>query len=337
MSSAKTPSRTASTGCRRAVLVILHHLVRREDVRADLLAPLGLDEVALDLGELGDALLPLRDERAGALSSCTASSSLPPLRALLLAAHRRPDGTCTMRTALSTLLTFWPPAPPDRIVLTSRSAAGISTSASASSRSSVISSTPAKLVCRLFAALNGESRTRRWCAALGAQQPVRVLVVDCQPRRLDPRLLAVGPLGQRRARARLPLGPPRVHPQQHLRPVLRVDAARAGEDGEHGAARVVLAVEQRARRSHAPSSPPSASSAASASGSSDSSASASASASAGAIAARASSSATAQPAACSSDARRSLSTRSVSSAWSASSQKPGADERASGLHRLAHP
>ena len=233
-----------------------------------------------------------------------------------------------MRTALSTLLTFWPPAPPDRIVLTSRSAAGISTSASASSRSSGISSTPAKLVCRLFAALNGESRTRRWVprserSSPYAYSPSIVSVADLIP--------ASSPSVRSVSVARAP-GCRSAH-RVYIRSSISAQScastppepARTVRTAPHAS----CSPSSSARRSHAPSSPPSASSAASASGSSDSSASASASASASSIAARASSSATAQPAACSSDARRSLSTRSVSSAWSASSQKSGADERAS--------
>ena len=45
----------------------------------------------------------------------------------------------------------------------------------------------------------------------------------------------------------LRLGPARVHAQQHLRPVLRVGAARAGVDLADRVALVVLAAEQRAQ------------------------------------------------------------------------------------------
>ena len=43
----------------------------------------------------------------------------------------------------------------------------------------------------------------------------------------------------------LPLGPAQIHAQQHVGPVLRLGAARAGMDGHDGVARVVLARKQR--------------------------------------------------------------------------------------------
>ena len=47
-----------------------------------------------------------------------------------------PVGTWRMRTAVSTLFTFWPPAPPDRMVVISRSLSGISISLTSSPVSS---------------------------------------------------------------------------------------------------------------------------------------------------------------------------------------------------------
>ena len=72
----------------------------------------------------------------------------------------RPVGMCRIRTAVSTLFTFWPPAPPEREVVISRSLSGMSSFTSSSSLG--ITSTPAKLVWRLSLALNGEMRTSRW-------------------------------------------------------------------------------------------------------------------------------------------------------------------------------
>ena len=46
------------------------------------------------------------------------------------------------------------------------------------------------------------------------------------------------------------LGPPRVHPQHHLGPVLRVGASGAGVDLGHRVAVVVLAGEQRPQLDH---------------------------------------------------------------------------------------
>mmetsp|Transcript_43941 Transcript_43941/g.110271 ORF Transcript_43941/g.110271 Transcript_43941/m.110271 type:complete len:392 (-) Transcript_43941:144-1319(-) len=71
-----------------------------------------------------------------------------------------PVGTCFIRTAVSTLLTFCPPAPPLRMVVISRSPSGISKSWGISS-STGITSTAAKLVSRVAALLKGDCRTRR--------------------------------------------------------------------------------------------------------------------------------------------------------------------------------
>ncbi|MNT76497.1 hypothetical protein D3C72_2155080 [compost metagenome] len=68
-------------------------------------------------------------------------------------------GRWVMRMAVSTLFTFWPPAPPERKVSMRRSLGSMSRSMSASI--SGITSTPAKAVCRLPAELKGEMRTRR--------------------------------------------------------------------------------------------------------------------------------------------------------------------------------
>ena len=62
------------------------------------------------------------------------------------------------RTAVSTLFTFCPPAPPERIVSTSISSGGIDNFFSKSSITG-IASTLAKLVCLFPFALNGDIRT----------------------------------------------------------------------------------------------------------------------------------------------------------------------------------
>mmetsp|Transcript_16740 Transcript_16740/g.34494 ORF Transcript_16740/g.34494 Transcript_16740/m.34494 type:complete len:304 (+) Transcript_16740:496-1407(+) len=73
-----------------------------------------------------------------------------------------PLGRCLMRTAVLTLLTFWPPAPPLRMVVISRSLSGMSMSLrSASSRKMGATSTPANVVWRLLLALKGDRRTSR--------------------------------------------------------------------------------------------------------------------------------------------------------------------------------
>ena len=57
-----------------------------------------------------------------------------------------PVGIWVIRTAVSTLFTFWPPFPPAREKLISRSSSGISTSIDSSGRRGM-TSTPEKLVC----------------------------------------------------------------------------------------------------------------------------------------------------------------------------------------------
>ena len=70
-----------------------------------------------------------------------------------------PVGMCLMRTAVSTLFTFCPPLPPERVNEISKSSSG--TSALTASDNTGMSSTPAKLVCRAALALKGDRRTRR--------------------------------------------------------------------------------------------------------------------------------------------------------------------------------
>ena len=68
-----------------------------------------------------------------------------------------------MRTALSVLLTCWPPAPPARNVVISQSASFTSISASSSTSGSTW--TEANVVWRRFCASKGEMRTSRWTPA----------------------------------------------------------------------------------------------------------------------------------------------------------------------------
>ena len=78
-------------------------------------------------------------------------------------------------------------------------------------------------------------------AALGGQQPISVRPVEHERRRLDARLFAVMDLVDLHAEALL-LGPPRVHAEQHVRPVLRLGAAGARLEGRD---RVVIVVGTR--------------------------------------------------------------------------------------------
>ena len=81
-------------------------------------------------------------------------------------------------------------------------------------------------------------------AALGLEDPVRVLAPHGERGRLDPVLLARARLDHLGLEAAL-LGPAEVHAQQDLGPVLRVGAARVGLDRDDRVSRVVLAGEER--------------------------------------------------------------------------------------------
>ena len=83
-------------------------------------------------------------------------------------------------------------------------------------------------------------------AVLALEIAVGVLALNLDGGALDARLLAVLPVEQGVGVA-VALRPAGVHAVEHLRPVLRLGAARAGVDGEYGVVRVVLAGEQRGK------------------------------------------------------------------------------------------
>src|SRR5437867_9284624 len=80
-------------------------------------------------------------------------------------------------------------------------------------------------------------------ATLGAQDPVGVLAADREGRALDPRLLPRARLEQLDVELAVG-GPALVHPEDHLRPVLRIGAARSRLKRHYRVAGVVLAVEE---------------------------------------------------------------------------------------------
>jgi hypothetical protein len=95
-----------------------------------------------------------------------------------------PVGLCTSRTALATLFTFCPPGPLDRAnAVISRSFSGITRSFSSNSG---VTSTVAKLVCRLPWLLNGLTRASR-CVPRSqarypnAKSPLTCSVTDAMP------------------------------------------------------------------------------------------------------------------------------------------------------------
>src|SRR3989344_3504190 len=67
-----------------------------------------------------------------------------------------PEGVCTSRTAVSLLLTFWPPGPPERAYSIFKSLSGIMISRSSSLENLGNTSTREKDVCLNFLASNGE-------------------------------------------------------------------------------------------------------------------------------------------------------------------------------------
>jgi hypothetical protein len=81
-------------------------------------------------------------------------------------------------------------------------------------------------------------------AALRLEEPVRVLATHGERRGLEAGLLSRARLDELRLEAAV-AGPAEIHPEQHLRPVLRVRAARAGGDRDERVTGVVLAVEER--------------------------------------------------------------------------------------------
>src|SRR6185312_8746244 len=83
-------------------------------------------------------------------------------------------------------------------------------------------------------------------ARLRLQQSVGVLALDGQGGALDARLFALLAVIDHHPET-VPLGPARVHAQQHLRPVLALGAARAVMDGKDGVQRVVFPAQQGAR------------------------------------------------------------------------------------------
>src|ERR1039457_617241 len=83
-------------------------------------------------------------------------------------------------------------------------------------------------------------------ADFGLQQAVGVLAVDLEGGALDARTFAFQAVGHDGGEA-LALGPPQVHAEQHLGPILALRAAGAGVYGDDGGTRVVFAGQEHGR------------------------------------------------------------------------------------------
>ena len=125
-----------------------------------------------------------------------------------------------------------------------RSSSSISISPSSSMTGET--SRPANAVWRRLAESNGRDPHEPVDALLGAEEAVGVVAADAEGGGLDAGLLPRAGLEQLDVEAAR-LGPAHLHPQDHLRPVLRVGAAGAGVDGDQRVAGVVAA-----RRTGAP-------------------------------------------------------------------------------------
>ena len=91
--------------------------------------------------------------------------------------------------------------------------------------------------------IEGRDAHQAMHADLAGQQAIGVFSIDAEGRRLDAGFFARLIFVHRRLEA-LALGPSKIHAHQHLGPVLRLGAARAGMDGHDGVTVVVVAGEQ---------------------------------------------------------------------------------------------
>ena len=81
-------------------------------------------------------------------------------------------------------------------------------------------------------------------ARLGAEKAERVLALDLEHRALDSRFFALAQV-EDLDRVAFSLRPARVHPHEHLRPILRFGATGAGADLDLRVAEIVRSAEQR--------------------------------------------------------------------------------------------
>ena len=80
-------------------------------------------------------------------------------------------------------------------------------------------------------------------ANLAGQQTERILAIHGKGRRLKARFLT-GLIIVQNGFETAPLCPAKIHPKQHVRPVLRFGAAGSGMDSHDGIAQIIFAGEQ---------------------------------------------------------------------------------------------
>ena len=241
MNASRSPSRTAAgvAGLVRGAQV-LDHLVGVQHVAPDLVAPAGLDVLALELAELRLLLLEGPLQEAG-LEDLDGVLLVLGLRALVLALDDdagRAVGQADRAVGLV-----------DVLAAGALGAVGVDPD-----------DVPVELDLDVVVDLGqdldeGERRLapllrveradadEAMDAALGAQPAVGAPAIDLDGHALEAGLLAlllVDDLG----REAMALGPAQVHAQEHLGPVGGLGAAGAGADGQDGRAVVVLAGEQ---------------------------------------------------------------------------------------------
>src|SRR5215213_9304906 len=221
--------------------MVLHELVRLEDVAADLAAEADVLRLAALAGELGLALLlaELRDARP---EDAQRRLLVGRLGALVLALDddagrqvRQPDRGIRLVDVLAAGA-----ARPVRVDPQLR-LVDLHCALVGQQRSHDHLGEARVAAVRL---VEGRQANEPVDAALGLEDPVGVLAADGHRRGLEAGLLARARLEELRLEAAVG-GPAQVHPQQDLGPVLSVGASRAGMDRDDGVSGVVLAGEER--------------------------------------------------------------------------------------------
>src|SRR5450759_2057096 len=220
--------------------VVLDHLVRVEDVAPDLVAPAGLDVLALELPQLDLLLLQAPFQEPGREHLCRGLAVLR-RRALVLAGHDDPRGDVRQADGRVRLLDVLPAGPrravvlhPDLVPVELHLGDILHLGHHLDERE------------RGLAAFLGIVRAdpdQPVHASLGAQPAVGPPTVDVEGHALEAGLLALG-LVQDLGREAVAFGPAQEHPEEHLRPVGGLGPAGTRADRHERAALVVLPGEE---------------------------------------------------------------------------------------------